>query len=90
MGRLSVLFRRLFPLAALAAALLLAACGIKGPLELPESDSAASKSSARFVSSPNATLPGYYEPSARDRKAAKQLGRPTKPDEPFVLDPLLN
>jgi len=88
--RLSVLFRRLLPLAALAAALFVAACGIKGPLELPESEANAGKSSARFVSSPNATLPGYYEPSARDRKAAKQLGRPSKPDEPFVLDPLLN
>jgi len=84
-------FRRLFAPAALAAALAVAGCGIKGPLELPEGTAAPVKQdSAHYASSPNAPLPGYYEPSSRDRKTQRQLGTPSKPDQPFVLDPLLN
>jgi predicted small lipoprotein YifL len=85
------LFRRLLSPAAFAAALFVAGCGIKGPLELPEgSNVAANEGKGRFVSSPKATLPGYYQPSNKEKKAQGQLGNPTKPDEPFVLDPLLN
>ena len=40
--------------------------------------------------SPKAVLPGYYETSSKEKKAQKQLGKPVTPDEPFVLDPLLN
>jgi len=89
--RFSTLFRRLLPSAALAAALFVAGCGIKGPLELPEGANVpAGEGKGRFVSSPKAVLPGYYEPSSREKKGQKQLGNPVKPDEPFVLDPLLN
>jgi predicted small lipoprotein YifL len=90
--RLHILsFRRLLPPAALAAALFVAGCGIKGPLELPEGTNVpAGEGKGHFVSSPKAVLPGYYEPSSKDAKAQKQLGNPIKPDEPFVLDPLLN
>jgi predicted small lipoprotein YifL len=89
--RLPTLFRRLLSPAAFAAALCVAGCGIKGPLELPEgSNAAANESKGRFVSSPKATLPGYYQPSSKEKKAQGQLGNPVKPDEPFVLDPLLN
>jgi predicted small lipoprotein YifL len=89
--RFSTLFHRLLPPAALAAALFVAGCGIKGPLELPEGAKVSGEEGkGRFVSSPKAVLPGYYEPSSREKKAQKQLGNPVKPDEPFVLDPLLN
>jgi predicted small lipoprotein YifL len=89
--RFSALFRRLLPSAALAAALFVAGCGIKGPLELPEgANVAANEGKGRFVPSPKATLPGYYEPSSKQKKAQGQLGKPVTPDEPFVLDPLLN
>ena len=84
-------FRKLLLPAALAAALLVGGCGIKGPLELPEgSNVAASEAKGRFVPSPNTRLPGYYEASSKEKKAQKQLGNPQKPDEPFILDPLLN
>jgi predicted small lipoprotein YifL len=85
------LFHRLLSPAALVAALFVAGCGIKGPLDLPEGATAPAKAdSARYASSPSAKLPGYYEPSARDRKTQRQLGTSAKPDQPFVLDPLLN
>jgi predicted small lipoprotein YifL len=85
------MFRRLLSPAALAAALFVAGCGIKGPLELPEGTNvAAGEGKGPFVSSPKAVLPGYYETSSKDVKAQKQLGNPVKPDQPFVLDPLLN
>ena len=83
-------FRRLLPLAAVAAALFVAGCGIKGPLELPESANVADNNAkGRFVSSPKAALPGY-ELTDKEKKRQRQLGKPTTPDEPFVLDPLLN
>lgn len=89
--RLLTLFRYLLPSAALAVALFVAGCGIKGPLELPEGTNvAAGEGKGHFVPSPNTRLPGYYEASSRDKKAQKQLGNPVKPDEPFILDPLLN
>jgi predicted small lipoprotein YifL len=80
----------LFAAAALAAVLLVAGCGIKGPLDLPEGSHVAEKDAkGRFVSSPRAALPGY-QLSDREKKQQRQLGKPQKPDEPFVLDPLLN
>ena len=91
MTSLHPLFRRLLPPAALVAALFVAGCGIKGPLELPEGTNVSgNEGKGRFASSPKAVLPGYYEPSKKEKKAQKQLGNPVKPDEPFVLDPLLN
>jgi predicted small lipoprotein YifL len=85
------LSRRLVPLSLVAGALALAGCGVKGPLDLPEGAATPSKQdSARYASSPNTRPPGYYESSSRDRKTQRQLGTPAKPDEPFVLDPLLN
>ena len=90
MTRLYVLSSRLFPAAALVAALVLAGCGIKGPLELPEGVVVSGKEGkGSFVSSPNAALPGY-ELSAKQKRAQKQLGKPVKPDDPFILDPLLD
>jgi predicted small lipoprotein YifL len=90
--RLHALFRRLLPPAALAAALFVAGCGIKGPLELPEGTKVSgSEGKGKFEPSPKAMLPGYYDAlSSKEKKAQKQLGNPVKPDEPFVLDPLLN
>jgi predicted small lipoprotein YifL len=90
--RLSTLFRRLPQTAALAAALFVAGCGIKGPLELPEEAKVAgNEGKGKFEPSPKAMLPGYYDVlSSKQKKAQKQLGKPVTPDEPFVLDPLLN
>ena len=91
MRRFQPLFRRLLPPAVLAAALFVAGCGIKGPLELPEgANVAAGEGKGRFVPSRNTQLPGYYEVSSKEKKAQKQLGNPVKPDEPFILDSLLN
>jgi predicted small lipoprotein YifL len=81
-------FRRFLSLAAFAAGLALAGCGIKGPLDLPEGAAAPLKENVGTTK--NARLPGYYEPSAREKKTQRQLGTPGKPDQPFVLDPLLN
>lgn len=90
MTHLHALFRRLLSPAALAAALFVAGCGVKGPLELPEGTKVSGdKGKGPFVSSPNAALPGYYQNTSKATKS-KQLGNPVKPDEPFVLDPLLN
>ena len=91
MGPLLSLFHKLLPPAALVAALFVGGCGIKGPLELPEGSSVpASEAKGRFVPNANTRLPGYYEASSKEKKAQKQLGNPAKPDEPFILDPLLN
>jgi predicted small lipoprotein YifL len=89
-NRLQAVFPRLLRPAALAAALVVAGCGIKGPLELPEGAVVSgNQGKGSFVSSPNAALPGY-ELSSKEKRAQKQLGKPVKPDEPFILDPLLN
>jgi predicted small lipoprotein YifL len=88
--RLQALFRYFLPPAALAAALFVAGCGIKGPLELPEGTKVTgNEGKGNFESSKKAVLPGYYQPSS-NVKNAKQLGKPITPDKPFVLDPLLN
>jgi len=81
----------LVAVAALGALLFVAGCGIKGPLELPEGAQAAAQKEGqdRFVSSPRAALPGYRL-SDREKKQQRQLGKPQQPDQPFVLDPLLN
>jgi predicted small lipoprotein YifL len=89
--RFHALFRYLLPTAAFAAALFVAGCGVKGPLELPEGTPVSgNEGKGSFVSSPKSLLPGYYETSSKDKKAQKQLGNPVKPDEPIILDPLLN
>jgi len=88
--RLHALSNCLVPAAALVAALAVAGCGIKGPLELPEGATVAgNEAKGSFISSPRAALPGY-ELSTKEKRAQKQLGKPVKPDEPFILDPLLN
>ena len=78
--------------AAMAALFVLAGCGIKGPLELP-SDAQVDAKEAKLAKGKGQApverrLPGY-EPNQQQRKEARQLGRPVKPDEPFFLDPLL-
>ena len=84
--------RRLLLPAAMAALFVLAGCGIKGPLELPtdaqlsDSDSKTTKGKGQYPKARQ--LPGY-KPTAEEKKEAKQLGRPLKPDQPFFLDPLL-
>jgi predicted small lipoprotein YifL len=78
--RRTVLFR--FGLAcALAAGL--AACGRKGPLDLPPSDSAAATQQQQQSATGPATPPlGATQPPAAQNPAA--------PNRPFLLDPLLN
>ncbi len=82
--------RRMLLPAALAAFLMVTGCGIKGPLELPTEAEAKSKDKSTGKGEYPITrqLPGY-QPTQQQRKEAKQLGRPEKPDEPFFLDPLL-
>lgn len=80
--------RALLP-AALAALFVLAGCGIKGPLELPEGTKVSgNEGKGKGVRGVSADLPGYKQ-NSRDRRNYKQLGRAVKPDEPFILDPLL-
>lgn len=84
--------RRLLLPAAMAALFVLAGCGIKGPLELPSDaqvdskEAKAAKGKGQYPT--QRRLPGY-EPNQQQRKEAKQLGHPVKPDTPFFLDPLL-
>jgi predicted small lipoprotein YifL len=81
--------RRMLLPAALASLFMVAGCGIKGPLELPTEAEAKAKASTGKGEYPiTRQLPGY-QPSQQQRKEAKQLGSPQKPDEPFFLDPLL-
>jgi predicted small lipoprotein YifL len=83
--------RTILPVA-LAALFVLAGCGIKGPLELPaeaELDDNQKKEAKKKGQVTEASrLPGY-QTTKQQKKAAKGLGRPIKPDEPFFLDPLL-
>jgi predicted small lipoprotein YifL len=84
---------RRFRIAVVSIALfVLASCGIKGPLELPEG-AQVSDNEGKGRSSPGAMrateLPGY-QPTRSDLRINKGLGVPVKRDEPFVLDPLLN
>jgi predicted small lipoprotein YifL len=90
--RLHAIFCYLLLPAAFAVALFVVGCGIKGPLELPEGAKVSgNEGKGKFESSPKAMLPGYYDAlSSKEKKAQKQLGNPVKPDQPFVLDPLLN
>jgi predicted small lipoprotein YifL len=78
--------RRLAVLGAIAAALLLAGCGIKGPLEPPPATEA----------TPTETKAGINPPPVAtgpvDRRRERQLrglGTPSKPADEFALDPLL-
>lgn len=81
--------RALLP-AALAALFVLAGCGIKGPLELPEGTQVSgNEGKGKGKRSVASNLPGY-KPNPRENREYKQLGQPIKPDQPFVLDPLLN
>ncbi len=73
----------------LAALFALAGCGIKGPLELPTDAQVDAKEAKRKGEIAEASkLPGY-QPTKQQQKAARGLGRPVKPDEPFFLDSLL-
>jgi predicted small lipoprotein YifL len=79
---------------AFAAFSLLAGCGIKGPLDLPEGTQTVGNEGRGQRSTDamkNTQLPGYnYQLTPGDLRANKALGNPIKRDEPFVLDPLLN
>lgn len=80
--------RTILPVA-LAALFVLAGCGIKGPLELPadaQVDAKQAKGKGQIAEA--SKLPGY-KPTTQQKKAAKGLGRPVKPDDPFFLDSLL-
>jgi predicted small lipoprotein YifL len=78
--------RRLAVLGAIAAALALAGCGVKGPLEPPPATAAAaSEVKAAINPPPIATGPV----DVRRQRAQKQLGTPVKPDDSFILDPIL-
>lgn len=80
--------RALLPVA-LAALFMLAGCGIKGPLELPEGTQVSgNEGKGKGKRSPASDLPGYKH-TPREKREYKQLGKPIKPDEPFFLDPLL-
>jgi predicted small lipoprotein YifL len=74
---------------ALASLFVLAGCGIKGPLELP-ADAQVSGNEGKGKGEITAAerLPGY-QPRSQDRRAAKQMGKPVRTDQPFFLDPLL-
>ena len=81
--------RTLLPIA-LTALLVVAGCGVKGPLELPEGTQVSgNEGKGGFTPAKQAELPGYI-PQPKELKEKKQLGNPLKRDEPFVLDPLLN
>jgi predicted small lipoprotein YifL len=72
----------------------LTACGIKGPLELPEGTQTVGNEGRGRRSADamkNTQLPGYnYQLTPGDLRTNKALGNPIKRDEPFVLDPLLD
>jgi predicted small lipoprotein YifL len=81
--------RTLLPVA-LTALLVVAGCGVKGPLELPEGTQVSgNEGKGNFESAKQAQLPGYI-PTPREQHGKRGLGNPVKRDEPFVLDPLLN
>jgi predicted small lipoprotein YifL len=78
--------RRLAVLGAIALALMLAGCGVKGPLEPPPATEA----------TPTETKAGLNPPPVAtgpvDRRRERQLrglGTPSKPTDEFALDPLL-
>ncbi len=78
--------RRLAVVGAIAAALLLAGCGVKGPLEPPPATAAAGAEVKASISPP----PVATGPVDRRReRALRGLGTPSKPDDEFALDPLL-
>jgi predicted small lipoprotein YifL len=74
---------------ALASLFVLAGCGIKGPLELP-ADAQVSGNEGKGKGEITAAerLPGY-QPKSPEKRAAKQMGKPVRSDQPFFLDPLL-
>jgi predicted small lipoprotein YifL len=65
---------RLAAFAALALALALAACGVKGPLEPPASAAPAQATAA---------------PDDRTQRASRRPPPIERPDKPFILDSLL-
>lgn len=78
--------RRLAVLGAIAAAFMLAGCGIKGPLEPPPATAAAAAEVKASINPP----PVVTGPVDRRReRALRGLGTPSKPDDQFALDPLL-
>jgi predicted small lipoprotein YifL len=81
--------RTLLPIA-FTGLLVVAGCGVKGPLELPEGTQVSGNDGkGGFTSAKQAELPGYI-PQQKEIREKRQLGNPIKRDEPFVLDPLLN
>jgi predicted small lipoprotein YifL len=75
----------LLPFALLA----LAGCGIKGPLELPaDAQVSGNEGKGKGTITAAEKLPGY-KPKPQETRAAKQMGKPVRSDQPFFLDPLL-
>ena len=78
--------RPLAVLGVMAAALMLAGCGIKGPLEPPPATAAAGAQVKASINPP----PVVTGPIDRRReRALRGLGTPSKPDDEFALDPVL-
>ena len=78
--------RRLAVLGAMAAAFVLAGCGIKGPLEAPPATPAVAAEVKASINPP----PVVAGPVDRRReRAMRGLGTPSKPTDEFALDPLL-
>ncbi len=89
MTQLADISRSLRLSVAITALFVLAGCGIKGPLELPtDAQVKASDAKGKGEYPGERRLPGY-DPTVQQRKEAKQMGQPVKPDNPFFLDPLL-
>jgi predicted small lipoprotein YifL len=81
--------RLLPPLFALASLFVLAGCGVKGPLELPaDAQVSGNDGKGKGTITSAEKLPGYKS-KPQERRAAKQMGKPVRSDEPFFLDPLL-
>jgi predicted small lipoprotein YifL len=79
-------YRRLAAIGAMAAALMLAACGIKGPLEPPPATAAAAGEVQAAINPP----PVVTGPTdSRRERQLRGLGKPSKPTDEFALDPLL-
>ena len=80
--------RRFVVAGAIAAALMLAGCGVKGPLEPPPARDPTPATATKAAISPPPIVTGPPL-DARRMRAQKQLGTPTKPEDSFFLDPLL-
>jgi len=79
--------RRLAVVGAIAAALLLAGCGVKGPLEPPPATAAVASEMKAAINPPPPVATGPID--RRRQRELRGLGTPSKPNDEFALDPLL-